>query len=51
LAVHLRTFTLKNPPSGLGANTFIPWYALHLTGEQAKDSVVETRSGGRGKGK
>jgi hypothetical protein len=47
LALHLRKFTLKNPPRGLATEAVIPWYALHLTQAQAKDAVIQTRSRGR----
>jgi hypothetical protein len=44
LALHLRNFLLKNPPRGVGDKTEIPWYAVHLTKDQAKDSVIQARS-------
>ena len=44
LALHLRNFRLKNPPRGLSSDTEIPWYAVHLTKDQAKDSVIQART-------
>lgn len=48
LTLHLRTFTFKNPPAGLSTASVVPWFAIHLTADQARDSVVERRNASRG---
>lgn len=41
LSVHLRVFTLKDRVTAPAAGSDIPWFALHLAKNQAKDAVVQ----------
>jgi Z1 domain-containing protein len=49
LALHLRTFNLKNEVSAPGLGKHVPWFAVHLAAHQARDSVVQTHRRKRGK--
>src|SRR5207249_2910741 len=49
LALHLRTFNLKNEVSAPAVGKHVPWFAVHLAAHQARDSVVQTYRRKRGK--